>query len=361
MTSSELDRPVAPSGPTGGAPEPTDAERAAAAAMLPLISGMHISRAVYLVAALGIADRLAEGPKTAADLAAVTGTHPPSLYRVLRLLAALDVLTEHPGQAFSLTLTGQRLRGDVPASVRSWAMLVDCIGGVRAFEPFLDTVRTGTPGVDLAHGMDTFSYLAAHPDSVRGFQAAMSERTAAFAGSVAARYDFTTMHTVADIGGGKGTLLAAVLRQHEHLRGVLFDLPAVVADAMPVLRAAGVADRCDLVGGDFFTTVPPGADGYLLANVLHDWEDTRAAHILANCRQAMPEHGRVLIIERLIPDDPHAAIPVLLSDLNMLVFTGGQERTTTEYRQILTNANLTLTTVKPVAPPYGVIEARTLL
>jgi hypothetical protein len=328
--------------------------------MLELIGGIHISRAVYVLAALGIADRLAGGPMSATDLAAVTNSHPPSLYRVLRLLAALGALTEHPGQAFSLTLTGQRLRSDVPASVRSWAMLVDCIGGVRAFEPILDTIRTGTPGVDLAHGMDIFTYLAARPDSTKEFQAAMSERTAAFARSVAASYDFTSMHTVADIGGGKGTLLAAVLRQHERLRGVLFDLPAVVADAVPVLRAAGLAERCDLVGGDFFTTVPPGADAYLLANVLHDWDDVRAAHILAKCRHALPEHGRVLIIERLIPDDPHAAIPVLLSDLNMLVFTGGQERTTTEYGQLLTNADLKLTTVQPVAPPYGVIEARAL-
>jgi hypothetical protein len=360
MTSGELERPAAPPGPTAGAVEPTDEERAAAAAMLQLIGGIHVSRAVYVLAALGIADRLADGPKTAADLAAVTGTDPQSLYRVLRLLAALDVLTENPRQGFGLTLTGQRLRSDVPASVRSWAMLVDCLGGVRAFEPFLDTIRTGTPGVDLAHGMDIFGYLATRPESRQEFQAAMSERTAAFAPSVAAGYDFTGMHTVADIGGGNGTLLAAVLHRHERLRGVLFDLPAVVADAAPVLRAEGVADRCDTVGGDFFTSVPPGADAYLLANVVHDWDDVRAAHILANCRQAMPENGRVLVIERLIPDDPHAAIPVLLSDLNMLVFTGGQERTTIEYGQLLADADLKLTAVQPVAPPYGVIEARAL-
>ena len=205
--------------------------------------------------------------------------------------------------------------------------------------------------------MSIFDFLAAHPQVALGFQAAMSERTAAFAPSVAAKYDFSQMRTVADIGGGKGTLLAAILRAHTHLRGLLLDQPGVAAQAADVLRTAGVHDRSEVVPGDFFQGVPPGADGYILANVLHDWDDAHAAQILATCRRAMAQDGRVLIVERLIPDNPADAVPVLLSDLNMLVFAGGQERTNSEYRRLLTTAGLTLTTVQPVTAPYGVIEA----
>jgi SAM-dependent methyltransferase len=187
----------------------------------------------------------------------------------------------------------------------------------------------------------------------------MSERTAAFAPSVAGGYDFSQMRTVVDVGGGTGTLLAAILQANGHLRGVLFDQPAMVAEADEMLRAAGVADRCEVVGGDFFYSIPKGADCYILANVLHDWDDTRAVRILETCRQALPEQGRVLIVERLIANDPVDAVPVLLSDINMLVFTGGQERTNAEYGRLLSAAGLSLGKIQPVAVPYGVVEGTT--
>jgi hypothetical protein len=340
----------------GGSAEPTEEERAAAAAMLRMIWGIHISRAVYVMAELGIADVLANGPMTAAELAQATQAHESSLYRVLRLLGSLGVLTERENRSFSLTVLGERLRSDVPASMRSWAVLVESLGGVRAFEPIVETVKTGKPGVDIAHGTSVFEFLARHPQLLHGFQAAMSERTAAFAPSVAAGYDFSAMRTVADIGGGTGTLLATILRAHGHLRGILFDRSAVVADAVDVFGAAGVADRCEIVSGDFFKGVPQGADGYILANVLHDWDDTDSVRILGGCSRAMAKDGRVLIVERLIPDDAADAVPVLLSDLNMLVFTGGRERTNAEYAQLLTDAGLKLAEVWPVSSPYGVIE-----
>ena len=343
-------------GPGTGSAGPTDEQRAAAAAVLPMIWGIHISRAVYAAAELGIADLLADGPLTAAQLARATRAHEPSLYRVLRLLASLGVLTEHGNRLFGLTVLGERLRTDVPASMRSWAMLVESLGGVRSFGPIVETVRTGKPGLDIAYGVGLFEFLADHPELAQGFQAAMSERTEAFAPSVAAGYDFSQMRTLADIGGGKGTLLAAVLRAHGHLRGVLFDRPTVTAGAADVLAAADVADRCEIVGGDFFENVTAGADGYILANVLHDWDDARATEILGNCRRAMAADGRVLIVERLIADDPAAALPVLLSDLNMLVITGGRERTNAEYGDLLTGAGLKPGRVQPVAAPYGIIE-----
>jgi len=237
-------------------------------------------------------------------------------------------------------------------------MLLETVGGIRPFEHILDTVRTGKPGADIALGTDIFSFFAQHPQNAARFDAAMSERTAAYAPSVARTCDFSDLRTVIDVGGGKGTLLVEILRRNPHLQGIVFEMPAVAARAEAVLDAADLGNRCEVLAGDFFTAVPPGADCYVLANVLHDWEDARAVEILGNCRRAMAGAGRVLIVERLIPGDPAGAVPTLLSDINMLVLTGGQERTNDEYGALLAAAGLRLTAVRPVAAPYGVIEGR---
>jgi hypothetical protein len=353
-------RSIVPADGTGGGAgggEPTPEERAAATAVLRMIWGMHVSRAIYAVTELGIPDHLAGGPVTCAELAAGTGAHEASLYRVLRLLAALDVFSEAPPGSFGLTILGDRLRSGAPASMRSWALMHGTFGGCQPFGQILHTVRTGQPGFDAAHGMPLFEFLAQHPADAAVFDAAMLERTAAFAPSVAAGYDFSDVRTVVDVGGGRGNLLAAILHRHGHLQGTLFELPAVAAGAKAVLDAAGVTDRCQVVAGDFFDAVPAGADCYVLANVLHDWDDARAARILASCREAMTRQGRVLIVERLIPGDPAEAVPVLLSDINMLVLSpGGRERTNTEYRRLLQAAGLRPGIIRPVTVPYGIIE-----
>jgi SAM-dependent methyltransferase len=348
-------RPATTARPAGA--PPTEAERAAAAELLPMLWGIHISRAIYAVAEFGIADLLAAGPAGTAELSRATGTHEPSLYRVLRLLAAVGVFTEDEDRRFGLTPLGDRLRTGVPASMRSWARLLETVGGVRPFEHILDTIRTGTPGTAAALGTGIFGYLAGHPAQAVAFDAAMSERTEAFAPSVADACDFADVRTVVDVGGGKGTLLVEILRRHPHLQGILLDAPAVAARAEAVLDAADLGDRCEVLAGDFFEGVPPGADCYILANVLHDWDDARAAQILRHCRRAMAGGGRVLIVERLIPADRRHAVPALLSDVNMLVITGGQERTNEEYSALLATAGLHLAGVRPVAFPYGVIEA----
>jgi len=343
--------PRPPSGPAG----PTEDERAAAAALLRMIWGLHISRAVYLAAELGIADLLVGGPRTAAALARATQADEAALYRVLRLLAALGVLTEPEPRSFGLTVLGDRLRSDVPASLRNWAMLADT-AGFGAYEPILEAARTGRTGTEIAYGLTTMQRVRADAQRAARFDAAMSERTAAFAPAVAATCDFSGMRVIADIGGGQGTLLAAILRRHQHLRGILFDVADVARRAGRVLRDAGVAGRCEIIAGDFFAGVPAGADGYILANVLHDWDDDNAVRILRACRHAMGPGGRVLIAERLIPDNPDDAVPVLLSDLNMLLLSGGQERTSTEYGTLLAAAGLRPGQIQPVATPYGVIE-----
>lgn len=336
--------------------QPTDAERSAATTLLRMIWGTHISRAVYVAAQLGIADLLADGPLSWSELARRTGTHGQSLHRVLRLLAALGVLDQDDGGAFSLTIIGERLRTDAPAGLRSWATFLDAIGAIRGFEHILETVRTGRPGFDLAHGTTLFQALDGHPDRAAAFDAAMSERTAAFAPSVADGCDFSDIGTVVDVGGGEGILLAGILRRHLHLEGVLFDRPTVAARAGAALDGSDVADRCEVIPGDFFARVPEGADRYILANVLHDWNDTEGTLILRNCRRAMARRERVLIVERRIQERGGDAIPALLSDINMLVITGGRERTDAEYAELLNAAGLRLGGITPVAFPYCVIE-----
>jgi hypothetical protein len=330
--------------------------QAAAMAVLRMIQGLHVSRAVYVAAKLGIADLLADGPRSSAELARLTKAHAPSLYRVLRVLAALNVLREQPPRQFALTPLGERLRTGVSGSLHYWAILTDQLGGLRPFDRILDTVMSGEVGLKLAYDDTWIEFLAKHPAAEANFQAAMSERTAAFAPSVGATYDFAQMQRIIDVGGGRGTLLAAVLAAQPHLHGVVFDLPEVVAGAAETLRAAGVADRCAIDSGDFFVAVPAGCDGYLLANVLHDWDDDRSIAILRNCRRAMHADGRVLVVERVIFSDPERSIPTLLSDLTMLVITGGQERTQEEYGHLFTCADLRLTRVLPVAYPYGIFE-----
>lgn len=342
---------------TRGTVQPTEEERAAASRLLTMIWGIHTSRCVYAVAELGIADLLADGPMSSSELAAATSSHEPSLYRVLRALTAFGLFTERDGRRFELTVTSARLRAGAPAGMRSWATFMEALGGVRPFAHILETIRTGRAGLELESGRGVFQFLAERPDASALFDAAMSERTAAYAPSVAEACDLADARTIVDLGGGNGTLLVEFLRRHTHLTGALFESPAVAARADAVLDATDVADRCQVVAGDFFERVPANADCYVLANVVHDWEDTRAITILRNCRMAMSAVGRVLIVERLIQEDGADPVPTLLSDINMLVITGGRERTNSEYGALLSAAGLRVAAIHQVAFPYGVIEA----
>ena len=350
VTSRDADA-AAPGAETGGG------ERVAAAQLLRLVWGIHMSRCVYAVAELGIADLLADGSCSSEELAVATGSNESSLYRVLRLLAALGVFEEHEPGSFRLTAVGERLRSDADVAMRSWATMLDRVGVLRSFEHILHSVRTGAPGFDTAFGTSLFELLAERPEQAAAFDAAMAERTAAFAPSVAGAYDFSDVRRVVDVGGGNGTLLVEILRRHVHLQGVLLETPTVAARADALLDTAELGDRCEVLAGDFFEQVPAGADRYLLANVLHDWDEARSIRILRNCRRAMARTGRVLIVERLIPEDGSDPVPTLLSDINMLVLSGGKERTNAEYGELLQTAGLKLKTVQAVAFPYGIIEA----
>jgi SAM-dependent methyltransferase len=323
-----------------------------------LASGFYVSRALHVAAELGIADLLADGPRPADALAAATSTHAPSLRRVLRLLASAEVLREEADGRFALTAVGQFLRAGVRGSARAAVLL---FGGItqQAWSELAYSVRTGKPAFDRVFGADSFSYMAQHPAEAANFDQAMAGFTSMIAGAVAASYDFPTGATVVDVGGGNGTFLAGVLAAKPGVRGVSFDLPHVAERARQRLAELGLADRCLAQGGDFFREVPKG-DIYTLKHVIHDWDDERAAAILSTCRRAMPAAGRVLIVEGIYPpriDSSDAARGAAANDVNMLVCTGGRQRSEPEFRALFAASDLKLDRIVPTPAPVAVLEA----
>lgn len=312
------------------------------------------AQVLYVAAELKVADLLADGPRSSEELALDTGTHAESLLRLLRALVVLGVLAQTEPDRFELTDLGGQLRSDTPDSVRSFVTMVCEPESWQSWGDLLSCLRTGDTAFDRIFGMPFFEYLGHHPEKSATFNAAMSDITRGMAPEIIAGYDFSRFRTAVDVGGGDGTLLAQILRSEPELQGVLFDLPNGLESAAPVLEAAGVADRCQVVPGDFFVSVPDGADAYLVKAVLHDWDDERAVAILRNCRKAMATDGRVLIVERVIPEwiTPEAS-EVVMVDLYMLVFPGGRERTEPEYRDLLAAAGFTLSAITDPLPPIS--------
>ncbi len=323
-----------------------------------LAAGHYVSQAVYVIATLGVADHLAEGPRDHEALARATGTHPPSLRRVLRLLASVAVLEETADGRFALTPIGTCLRSG-PGSFRAVARLFAGPGVWRAWGDLLETVRTGEPAWHRLHGGDAFAYFESHPDEAAVFDEAMGAFTAMVAAGVAAAYDFSPFRTVVDVGGGDGTLLTGILGAVPGLRGVVYDLPRLAERARAKIAAAGLAERCAFAGGDFFASVPSGGDAYLLKHVLHDWDDARATRILQRCRAAMGREGRLLVIEGGHPPRIEASVAgrvAATNDVNMLVCTGGRQRSEAELRDRFAAAGFALTRIVPVPGMPSVIE-----
>jgi O-methyltransferase/methyltransferase family protein len=326
-------------------------------ALQALIQGYQVTKCIYVAAKLGIADLLKDGPRTSEELAQVTGTHAPSLYRVLRLLTAAQLLSEGEAHAFALTPLGTYLQSGVPGSLRTTALNFGGEPTWQVWGALLHSVETGQPAYQQVFGLSNWDYRAQHPEAEALFDQTMSEWTASVAPTVAAAYDFSASARLVDVGGGHGQMLASILQAHPSLHGVLFDLPHVVQGAPPLLEAAGVADRCEIIGGDAFTAVPANAETYLFSRVIHDWDDARAVTLLTRCHQAMRPQGNVLLVERVIPSDSPAPLLVLESDVNMLVATGGKERTDDEYRALLGAAGFELRQIIPVLPPFSLLEA----
>ncbi len=326
-----------------------------ATALHAMIAGYRLSAAIYVVAELGIADLLADGPRTTDELAAETGTDAPSLARVLRALARVGVFAGDASGNWMLTPRAEALRSEVPGSLRPVSRLLGSAWSWESWADLLYSVRTGESAFQHRFGMDRFAHLAANPELNAIFNAAMTGITAAEVAAVAG-HQFAGVDTLVDVGGGTGATLAAVLKANVGMRGVLFDQAHVVIGAESVLRAAGVADRCDIVAGSFFETIPRGGDAYLLKHIVHDWDDTDARSILTQCREAIGEQGLILMVEQVI--DPGArGFDPLDFDLHMLVMLRGRERTEAEYGALLAAAGFQLKEVVATGAPVQVMVA----
>jgi hypothetical protein len=327
-----------------------------------MLTGYWTTQALYVAAKLGIADLLAQGPLSAEDLAAATHVHAPSLYRMLRALASVGVFAEVAPQQFALTPLAVPLRTATPETeVGSASLRALCVLYGEVFYPawgdLLHSVRTGEPAFEHQLGMGVFEYLVHNAEAGKVFDEAMGGRAHRIASAVVGRYDFSPFATVVDVGGGQGTLLAAILRSTRATRGILFDLPQVVVGAEVFLRTAGVADRCTCSGGDFFAGVPSGGDAYVLTRILHDWDDERCVAILQQVRQAIPDHGKLLIIEDVLPPAGNEPNFGKWMDLQMLVLLRGRERTPAEYKALLGAATFELAGVIPTLAGPSIVEA----
>jgi hypothetical protein len=313
---------------------------------------------VYLAARLGVADVLAEGPLASDELARRVGADAGALHRVLRGLAIEGVLRERADGRFDLTPAGHLLQADAPGSVRGAVIARgDIYYGAAA--GLLSALRDGGSAFEHVHGMGLFEYLARHPDQGAAFQSSMVTRSRQEAAAVTAAYDFGAFRRLVDVGGGYGVLLSAILAATPALRAVLFDRPEVVDRAREQLAADGMLARCDVVAGDFFTSVPPGGDVYVLSRVIHDWDDVAAIRILTSCREAMPDHATLLLVEAVMPRRAGEQPGAVRMDLHMLTLLRGRERTVREYQAMLDAAGLELRRVVPALSTVGlcVLEA----
>lgn len=327
------------------------------AQLLQLVGGAFISQAVYVAAKLGIADLLADGPQDAKNLAAKTETDERSLYRVLRALASMGTFVEGNNKVFSNTPMSETLRSDHPRSTRDLTIWLNEEEHWRVDGHLMYSVKTGKPAWDHVHGEPIFNYLF-NTNTELGdiFNRAMTSYSHQSIGPLLQAYDFSKAKVVADIAGGYGHLLAAVLEANPEVKGVLFDLPAVLQGAPKMLDSYGVADRVEVVEGDFFSDIPVKADIYLLKHIIHDWYDDNNEKILRNIHRSMPEDGKVLIIDAVIPEgnDPHFAKVI---DLEMLLSPGGVERTAAEFETLLVNSGFRLNRIIPTAGPISIVEA----
>ena len=339
-----------PSNPAGVPPQ---------IAMLQMISGFWVSRAIYIVAKLGLADQMQDGAKSAEELAAATGTHTPSLFRVLRALGSVGVLTQDEGSRFGLTPLSETLCTNVSGSLRAFATTELGDDHYEGWGNLLHSVKTGEIAFDNHFGMPVWEYYAQHSDNAKTFNDAMTGISLGTIEAVLASYDFSGIKKLADIGGGHGALLTSILKANPGMQGILFDAPVVVPGASVRIEAEGLSDRCEVVAGDFFASVPSGADAHIMKWIIHDWDEERSLTILKNCHQAMPANGKLILIEAVVPssNEPHFSKFI---DLNMLVMTGGRERTEDEYRTLLAAAGFNLTRIVPTPSPMSVVEAERL-
>ena len=326
------------------------------AQLIQMATGYWVSRIVYVAAQLGLADRLAGGARSAAELAAPMATHERTLHRLMRTLASLGILTEREESRFALTTLGEALKSGAPGSARSCILSMAGQWAWQAWEEFPYSVETGHTAMEKAFGIPIFEYLARNPQEASYFSEAMVGIHGSEPPAVAAAYDFSPFETLVDVGGATGNMLVHILARHPQPRGVLFDRPHVTVDAPALIESHGLGDRIRIETGNFFEGVPTGGDAYLLSHIIHDWSEAQCLTILGHCRQAMKPSSKLLIVEFVLPagDTPHFG---KLADMVMLAMPGGEERTAEEYRALLGKGGFRLTRVVPTESAVSVVEA----
>lgn len=324
--------------------------------LLQIMGGAVLSRMVAAMAEFGIADLIEPGAsRPVGELAAATGCHEQTLYRCLRYLASHDIFEENPRGSFALTPLAAALRADADGSFRAGArMLGRMFPAVAQLE---DTLRDGENGIVKAFGQPLFEYLPNHPDLAAIFDGGMTAIHGPETPAMLEAFDFSGIGTLADVGGGNGSLLTPLLLKYPAMKGILFDLGHVIERAKANLRKAGLGDRCEVREGNFFEAFPAGADAYLMRHIIHDWNDQQSVQILKNCRAVMPPHGRLFIVETVVPTGNEPS-PAKEFDMAMLIYPGGMERTEDEYRALFSAAGLELAGVTPTPSPVSVIEGR---
>jgi hypothetical protein len=324
--------------------------------LMQMVFGKAITQAVSVVARFKLADQMATGPKTAAELARAAGLHAGHLYRILRALTSVGVLSGNDEERFALTPVGEFLRSDVPGSMRAIATYVCDPWSWKPWGDLAGCAKTGRPAFERVFGEGVFDYLGKHPDEAATFNEGMTGFSQQASAAVLKAYDFSPFNTIVDVGGGHGALLLAILKANPKARGVVFDAPQVVAGAAEPIRAAGMSDRTRAEAGDFFKAVPTGGDLYVLKHIIHDWNDAKATQILKCVRAAIPSTGKLVLVELVVPPGFGSGFAPLL-DLEMMVVCDGKERTETEYRELLAGAGFRLTRTVPTEGPHGLVEA----
>lgn len=322
------------------------------AQLMKFIVGKWISKPIYAVAELCIADMLDKGPLHIEELAQRSQSHAPSLYRVMRALASVGIFSETEDKWFRLTPMAECLK---TGAMRSIALMFNADWSDKAWGCFLDSVKTGCTAFDKAHGVPVSDWLEQNPLAAKVFNEANAVKAELSHRAIVDAYDFSCIHTLMDVGGGLGVLMAEILAANRFLEGIVADTPSVVQEATKVIQARGFENRCQAIKCDFFQDIPSGSDAYLMSNILHDWSDEQCQIILTNCHRAMNTESKLLIVEMVVPPGNEPAIAKLL-DLEMLVITGGRERTEAEFENLFVSSGFNLSRIIPTKESVCIIE-----
>ena len=321
-----------------------------------MLRGYQYSQLLYIAAKTNMADILADGEKDIAELARLIGAKEEILGRVIHGLILCGLMTRNETGRFQLTPLGESLRSDAPGSLSEWAIF---IGEVYypAWGGLLHALRTGQTAFDHIFQMGAFEYLEQNPDARKRFNQFLLQSTKQISGVFLNAFDLSSAKRIVDIGGGQGAFLCMILQACPHLQGILFDRPSAMEDARKQVKTAGLSDRCEMISGDFFDSVPRDGDIYILKWVLQDWEDAKCLTILWNCRNAMGKQAKLLVFERIVPEHIDPSSIWVDPDLHLMVFTGGKERTEAEHRALLSSAGFKITRIIRTDLDMGIIEA----